>query len=98
VAFPFATKDGFTTGVHVSSAAGPVLQTGFDYMLTPNWGFSADVKKTFTYVESNAEGINVPGAGSFPVACYQHTHFQPWIFSVSIVYAFGKDGKILPTF
>ena len=49
--FPFGTKDRFTTGVHVSSAVGPALQTGFDYMLTPNWGFSADVKKTFTYVE-----------------------------------------------
>ena len=98
VAFPFATKEGFTTGVHVSSAAGPVLRTGFDYMLTPNWGFSADVTKTFTDVESNAEGINVPGIGSFPVASYQHARFQPWIFSVGIVYAFGKDGKILPTF
>lgn len=97
-AFPFGTKDGFTTGVHVTSAAAPVLQTGFDYMLTPNWGFSADVKKTFAYVKSKADGIDVMGVGSFPVASYQHTHFQPWIFSVGIVYAFGKDGKILPTF
>jgi outer membrane protein W len=74
-----------------------VLQAGFDYMLTPNWRLSFDVKKTFTYVQSNSEGINIPGLGWFPAASYQHTHFEPWTFSAGLVYAFNKSG-ILPTF
>lgn len=98
VSFPFSVTDRVDTGVHVGSAVGPVLAAGFDYMFTPNWGFSFDVKKTFLYVESHATGANIPGIGSFPVASYQHTRFQPWTFSLGLVYTFGKDGKILPTF
>ena len=74
-----------------------MLQAGFDYMMTPNWGLSADVKKTFSYVQSSANGMNIPGFGEFPAASYQHTHFQPWTFSVGLVYAFGKSSG-LPTF
>ena len=66
-------------------------------MLTPNWGLSADVKKTFVYGESYSEGLDIPGVGSFTARTYQHTHFQPWTFSLGIVYAWGKNG-IIPTF
>ena len=90
--FCFSAKDGFTTGVHVGSSFGPVLQAGLDYMITPNWGVSFDVKKTWTYVQSSAQGLAVPNVGWFPAASYTHTHFDPWTFSVGLVYAFGKNG------
>ncbi len=95
--FSLSNQNAFITGVRVGTSVGPVLQAGFDYMLTPNWGVTADVKKTFTYTQSSGTGMNIPGHGWFPAASYQHTHFQPWTFSVGIVYAFGKSG-ILPTF
>ncbi len=95
--FSFSNKNAFTTGVHVGSSVGPVLQAGFDYMMTPNWGLNADVKKAFFYDQSYAEGLDIPGLGPFPARSYLHTHFQPWTFSVGVVYAFGKNG-IIPTF
>ncbi len=95
--FSLANKNGFTTGVHVGSSVGPVIQAGFDYMMTPSWGMSVDVKKTFAYSQSNQDGLNIPGVGAFPANSYLHTHFQPWTFSAGLVYAFGKSG-ILPTF
>ncbi len=64
--FSFSNKNAFTTGVHVGSAVGPVLQAGFDYMMTPNWGLNADVKKAFFYTQSYAEGLDIPGARAVP--------------------------------
>ena len=95
--FSFAEKNAFTTGVHVGSAVGPVLQAGFDYMLTPNWGLTTDVKKTFTYTQLYAEGLDIAGVGRFPARSYQHTHFDPWTFSAGLIYTWGKNG-IFPTF
>jgi len=66
-------------------------------MLSPNWGLYAGVKKAFFYTQSSADGVSIPGAGWFPAQSYQHTHFQPWTFSVGIVYAFGKSSAP-PTF
>jgi outer membrane protein len=95
--FSISNKNALLTSPHVGSGVGPVLQSGFNYMLTPNWGLNADVKKAFVYTQSSANGIDIPGVGSFPAQSYQHTHFQPWAFSVGIVYAFGKNG-VFPTF
>lgn len=66
--------------MHVNNSVGLVLQGGADYMLTRNWGLSLDVKKTFTYVQSHASGVDVGGL-IVPAATYQHTNFQPWAFS-----------------
>jgi outer membrane protein len=95
--FSISNKNALLTSPHVGSGFGPVLGAGFDYMLTPNWGLYAGVKKAFIYTQAYAEGINIPGIGWFPARSYQHTHFEPWTFSVGVVYAFGKNG-IFPTF
>ncbi len=86
--FNLGSKDALLTGVHVNNSVGLVLQGGADYMLTRNWGLSLDVKKTFTYVQSHASGVDVGGL-IVPAATYQHTNFQPWAFSAGVVYRFG---------
>ena len=95
--FSISNKNALLTSPHVGSGFGPVLNAGFDYMLSPNWGLYAGVKKAFFYTQSSGDGVSIPGAGWFPAQSYQHTHFQPWTFSVGIVYAFGKNG-VFPTF
>jgi outer membrane protein len=86
--FNMGSKNALLTGVHVGNSIGLVLQAGADYMLTRNWGLTADVKKTFSYVQSHQDGIDLAGA-MLPVQSYQHTHFQPWAFSAGVVYRFG---------
>jgi outer membrane protein len=87
-------KNAFLNDVHVSNSLGWVLQGGADYMFDRNWGVSLDVKKTFAYVESYANGINVSGT-TLPAKVYQHTNFQPWLFSLGIIYRFGGGAPIL---
>jgi outer membrane protein len=89
-AFSLGNKNAFLTGVHIGSSLGLVVQAGADYMVTRDWGVTFDVKKTFDYVESEADGVNVPGVGLLPARTYQHTHFQPWAFSVGLIYRFGQ--------
>jgi outer membrane protein len=98
VGFSLDNKNAFLTDVHVGSTMGVALQGGVDYMIDRNWGVSLDVKKTFTYVESYASGINVPGVGPLPVRVYQHTQFQPWLLSLGIVYRFGGGAPILANY
>lgn len=86
--FNMGSQNALLTGVHVNNSVGVVLQGGADYMLTRNWGLSLDVKKTFSYVQSHQDGIDLGGA-MIPANSYQHTHFQPWAFSGGLVYRFG---------
>jgi outer membrane protein len=95
VGFSFSNKNAFLNDVHIGSSVGPVLQGGADYMIDRNWGLSLDVKKSFNYVESYANGINVPGIGPLPAKVYQHTQFQPWLFSLGVVYRFGGGEPVL---
>jgi outer membrane protein len=94
IGFSLGNKNAFLNDVHVSSSLGWVLQGGADYMIDRNWGVSLDVKKTFAYVEAYANGINVGGV-TIPAKVYQHTNFQPWLFSLGIVYRFGGGEPIL---
>ncbi|MDI9848380.1 OmpW family outer membrane protein [Rhodoblastus sp. 17X3] len=94
IGFSLGNKNAFLNDVHVSSSLGWVLQGGADYMIDRNWGLSLDVKKTFAYVEAYANGINVAGM-TLPAKVYQHTNFQPWLFSLGIVYRFGGGEPIL---
>ncbi|MCI4679927.1 outer membrane beta-barrel protein [Rhodoblastus acidophilus] len=94
VGFSFDNKNAFLNDIHVGSSAGPVVQGGVDYMIDRNWGVSLDVKKTFNYVESYANGINLPGIGPVPAKVFQHTHFEPWLFSVGLIYRFGGGEPI----
>lgn len=94
IGFSMGNKNAFLNDVHVSNSLGLVLQGGADYMFDRNWGVSLDVKKTFAYVESYANGINVAGT-TLPAKVYQHTNFQPWLFSLGIIYRFGGGAPIL---
>jgi outer membrane protein len=95
VGFSMGNKNAFLTDVHVESTIGVVLQGGVDYMIDRNWGVSLDAKKAFTYVEAYANGVNVPGVGLLPVKIYQHAHFEPWLFSLGVIYRFGGGEPIL---
>jgi len=91
----FDNKNAFLNDVHVSGSVAPVIQGGVDYMIDRNWGVSLDVKKAFAYVESYANGLNIPGVGPFPAKTYQHTNFDPWLFSFGVIYRFGGGEPIL---
>lgn len=95
VGFSFDNKNAFLNDVHVGSSLGFALQGGVDYMIDRNWGVSLDVKKTFNYVQAYASGVNVPGVGIIPTRVDQHTQFQPWLFSLGVVYRFGGGEPIL---
>lgn len=95
VGWSFDNKNAFLNDVHVGSSVSPVIQGGVDYMLDRNWGLSLDVKKAFSYVESYANGLNLPVVGPFPAKTYQHTNFDPWLFSVGLVYRFGGGEPLL---
>lgn len=89
--FSFSNQNAFLTGVHVGNSIGAVIAAGADYMIDRHWGVSLDVKKTFAYVESYADGMNIPGVGVVPAKVYQNTHFEPWAFSLGILYRFGPS-------
>ena len=93
--FSFSNKNAFLNDVHVGDSVGFVAQAGFDYMFDRNWGLSLDVKKSFNYVQSYANGVNIPGVGPLPVRVYQHTEFDPWLFTAGLVYRFGGGEPIL---
>lgn len=95
VGWSFDNKNAFLNDVHVSSSVGPVIQGGVDYMIDRNWGLSLDVKKAFNYVEAYANGVDIPVVGPFPAKTYQHTNFDPWLFSVGFVYRFGGGEPLL---
>ena len=82
--FSFSNKDALLTNVKVSGTINTVVQFGFDYMLTPRWGVSFDVKKAFAYVEGHGVLAADPR-----VRVDQHAHFNPWLLSTGIVYRFG---------
>ena len=88
-AFSFANENAFLTDVKVGGSVGLVLQTGADYVLDRHWSVGFDVKKLFTYAESQAAGVALlPGV---PTESVIHTRFQPWLFSWGATYRFGAD-------
>ncbi len=85
--FSFSNKDALLTNVKVSGTMNTVIQFGADYMLTPRWGLSFDVKKAFSYVTGHGYVTQFyPGA---LISVDQHAHFNPWLLSTGIVYRFG---------
>jgi outer membrane protein len=93
-AFSFANRNAFLTDVKVGGSLGLVLQTGADYVLDRNWAVGFDVKKVFTYAESQAAGVALlPGV---PTESVIHTRFQPWLFSVGATYRFGFANSAAP--
>lgn len=95
VGWSFDNKNAFLNDVHVTSSVGPVIQGGVDYMIDRNWGLSLDVKKAFAYVQANSTSLNIPGFGPFPAQTFQHTNFDPWLFSFGVIYRFGASEPIL---
>lgn len=87
--FSFSNQNAFLYTVNVGNSVGFVAQAGVDYLIDDHWGVSLDVKKSFNYVQSSAAGALVPGIGAVPAKVYQHTFFQPWVFSVGLLYRFG---------
>jgi outer membrane protein len=85
--FSFVNENGFLTNIKVGGSIGLVLQTGVDYVLDRHWAIGFDVKKVFTYAESQAAGVSLlPGV---PAESVLHTRFQPWLFSAGVTYRFG---------
>lgn len=92
-AFSFANKNAFLTDIKIGGSVGLVLQAGADYMIDRHWGVGFDVKKIFTYAETQASGVALlPGV---PTESVLHTRFQPWLLSLGISYHFGV-ADILP--
>ncbi|HTR15039.1 MAG TPA: OmpW family outer membrane protein, partial [Roseiarcus sp.] len=68
-AIALAVAKGFETGGSFDPSIGLVLQGGFDYMLTRNWGVFVDVKKIFIQLHGKATGVDLgPPVGVIPVA------------------------------
>lgn len=87
--FLFASRDGFSTEGWFKPIAALVLQGGFDYMFTRNWGVNFDVKKTFAEATGTANGTDLgPPIGTIPVNSTIKTTFRPWLFSTQVTYRF----------
>ena len=85
--FSLGNKNAFLTGITVPSTIGGVAQAGFDYMIDRHWGVNVDVRKIFSYAEPTASGVALlPGAYAYSTL---HTNYQPWTFSLDLVYRFG---------
>ena len=96
VGWSFDNRNAFLSDVQVGGSVGPVVQGGFDYMINRDWGVSLDVKKAFNYVEAHSNGLNIPGIPApVPAETIQHTHFEPWLFSISLLYRFGGGEPLL---
>jgi outer membrane protein len=93
--FSFGNKNGFLTGINVPSTIGGVAQVGADYMFDRHWGVSFDVKKIFAYAEPTASGVSIlpPGVSAYSTL---HTNYQPWTFSVDLLYRFGGASAAAP--
>jgi outer membrane protein len=76
----FSNKDNALTNFRVKDSFGGVLQIGFDYMLTRNWGLNVDVKKLF--LRPTATGL----LGLTPVRA--KLDLDPWIISTGVTYKF----------
>jgi outer membrane protein len=93
-AFSFLNRNAFLTDVKVGGSLGLILQTGADYVLDRHWRVGFDVKKLFTYAESQAAGVALlPGV---PTESVIHTRFQPWLFSFGATYRFGGADLAAP--
>ena len=87
--FLFASRDGFSTGGWFKPVGALVLQAGFDYMFTRNWGVNFDVKKTFAEATGTANGTDLgPPIGTIPVTSTIKTSFRPWLFATQVTYRF----------
>ena len=87
--FDFSIRNGFSTGGSYEPAVGLVLQGGFDYMLSRNWGVFFDAKKIFTESTGKATGINLGlPIGTIPVQSTIKTSAQPWVFTTGITFRF----------
>ena len=92
--FSFANKNAFLTDIKIGGSVGLVLQAGADYMIDRNWGVGFDVKKFFTYAETQASGVALlPGV---PTESVLHTRFQPWLLSLGLTYRFGASALAAP--
>jgi len=88
-AVALAVTKGFDTGGSFDPTIGLVLQGGFDYMLTRNWGLFVDVKKIFLLSRGKATGIDLgPPVGVIPVGGTIKTNSQPWLFATGLAYRF----------
>lgn len=95
-AFSFGNSNAFLTNIHVSGAAGAVLQGGLEWMVDRNWGFNLDVKKIFTYGSMNARGVALlPG---IPTYSQLNVRFQPLLLSFGLVYRFGGGEPLIARF
>jgi outer membrane protein len=69
------------TNSHLHSAAAPVVQFGFDYMIDRHWGWNVDVKKLWLR-PSWSGTLN----GTTPIT--GKLHLDPWLIGTGITYKF----------
>jgi outer membrane protein len=96
-AFSFSNSNAFLTNIHVSGAAGLVLQGGLEWMVDRNWGFNLDAKKIFTYGSMNARGVALLPP-SIPTYSQLNVRFQPLLLSFGLVYRFGGGEPLVARF
>ena len=87
--FAFAQRNGFTTGNATEPSIALVLQGGFDYMFSQNWGAFFDAKKFFDRSIGTATGLNFgPTLGLAHLSATSVTNSQPWVLSTGLTYRF----------
>lgn len=87
----FKNNDNTLVDLDVKNNFGFVLQGGFDYMLTRNWGLFLDVKYVWLETDATANVITSPasiaaGLAGLPVTA--HVKLDPWVVFTGITYRF----------
>jgi outer membrane protein len=76
----FSTDDGAFQDVEIDNDLAPVVELGTDIMVSDNWGFFVEAKRT--WLRTEARGT----FGGAPVVA--DIHLDPWAFSAGAVFRF----------
>jgi outer membrane protein len=75
-------NDGILTNFSVDQNFGFVVQAGFDWMLTPNWGVFLDGKKVFLSTDASGQLLET----TIPIRT--HIQIDPWVADVGITFKY----------
>jgi outer membrane protein len=87
--FALRVRDAFAAGSSAEPSVGLVLQGGYDYMFSQNWGVFFDAKKYFDRTIAKATGLSFgPPVGIIHAAATSVTNSQPWVLTTGLTYRF----------
>ena len=81
----FSTHDATVQNAKLTNDLAPEIEAGSDFMVAPNWGFFAEVKKAF--LTTHATG-NIPVAPGVLYPISGRVGLDPWVYAVGATYHF----------